>query len=98
MLQRQHSSYEVMLSNKNSGEGEARQRQHPCLKQLLNVTYFLPVLQQKGWNERLGEHLAAVWGQLTTNNKFLERNGRKDFQRSSLLFPSHSGGRQIVPP
>lgn len=98
MLQRQHSSYELMLSNKNPAEGEARQRQHPCLHQLLQVTYFLPVLQQKGWNEKMGGHSATVWGQLTTNKKFLDRNGREDFQRSSLLFPSLSGGRQIAPP
>lgn len=52
--------------------------------------YYHPVSQPKGVSERLGGHLATGWGQLTTDNKFLKRNGREDFQRSSLLSPNIS--------
>lgn len=85
MLQRPHSSIpqDVMLSNKNSGEREAKggnssQATVTCL-------LFSPCLTAEG-SERLGGCLAAGRGQLTTNNKFIERNGREDFQRSSSFF------------
>lgn len=56
-----------------------------CLpKQPLQISYFLPVSQQKGVSERLGGHLAAGWGQLTTN-KFPGRNGSEDLKIISTL-------------
>lgn len=66
---------------------------HPHLQGLssqasIEHLLFSPHFTAKG-NELVrgkGGHLATGWGQLTTSNKFPIRNGRDDFQRSSLLF------------
>lgn len=99
MFWKQHRCvpYDVMLSSKTPGKEKqevwgTRTHIHAyrvCLpKQMLKVCYFHSISQVKGRSERLGRLLFGYWlGSTPQNNKFLIRNGRRDFQRY-LLFPN----------
>lgn len=75
-----------MLSNKNSGEGEAKGETLP--KQLLHVSYLLPVSQQKGVRGWEGVWLLVVVNspQIINLLKEMEERTFRDPLHSSLIF------------